>query len=297
MSRCNQRRRCCVPQLQHNNNNNTSLLFMQTLIYILLATTLAGVVSALAAATLSLTVLERYSKHLVSFSVGAMLAAAFLNLIPEAAESGLSMHSIGITVLAGLVTFFILEKYALWRHAHAEGDGHANHSHHAHGHSHTHHSHSHGHEQPQAFLIVLGDSVHNFADGVLIAAAFLQDTTLGIATTAAIAAHEVPQEVGDYMVMLAGGMARKKALLLNLMAGFAAVAGGVLGYFVLASLKPWVPYVLVFSAASFIYIAVADLVPQLHRNHRVQLAPLQLALIALGIATVEVLSHTLKHAH
>jgi zinc and cadmium transporter len=259
---------------------------MLLLLCIVVATIASTALSVFGSALLSLGFLERYAKHLVSFAVGAMLAAAFLNLIPEAAEAGLSMHEIGLTALAGLVTFFTLEKFALWRHAHAEDEG----EHHHHGH-HAHHDHAH----PQVFLIVLGDAVHSFADGVLIAAAFLQDIKLGIATTVAIVAHEVPQEIGDYMILLNSGLSRAKALLLNLSSGLASVFGGVLAYFILADLKPYVPYVLVFSAASFIYIAVADLVPRLHRQHRPQLAPLQLALLFAGIALIEVLGHS--HAH
>ncbi len=266
---------------------------MSILFQILLATLLSGLLSVLAAAALSLTILERFAKHLVSFSVGAMLAAAFLNLIPEAAEAGLTWHQIGGTTLAGLVTFFMLEKFALWRHAHAHDDLHGREESTHHGH---HHHGSHG-EKPQAFLIVLGDSVHNFADGILIAAAFLQDWKLGVATAVAVVAHEVPQEVGDFMVLLDAGLSRKKALWLNVASSLSAVLGGVLGYFVLETLKPYVPFVLVFSAASFIYIAVADLVPQLHRHHRPQMAPVQLLLIGLGIFMVEAVGHFAGHSH
>jgi zinc and cadmium transporter len=262
---------------------------MPTLAWIIAATLVGGLLSVALAAVLSFTVLNRFVKHLVSFSVGALLAAALLNLIPEAIESAMHPHDLGVTLLAGLLVFFVLEKLALWRHAHHD-------DHHHHGHHHQ-HADAPSTGKPAALMIIVGDGVHNFADGVLLAAAFLQDIKLGIATTVAVVAHEVPQEIGDFMVLLNSGMARRKALLLNLAASLTAVVGGVLGYFVLSTLQPFIPYVIVFAAASFIYIAVADLVPELHRNHKPSVAPLQLALILLGVVIVAITSSHFGHQH
>jgi zinc and cadmium transporter len=271
---------------------------MTPLLWIICATLVGGLLSVALAALLSFTLLARFVKHLVSFSVGALLAAAMLNLIPEAVEVGLHAHDLGVTLLVGLLVFFVLEKLALWRHSHAHGDDEHGHDHgHSHGHHHGHAHHADPHSKSAAFMIVVGDSVHNFADGVLLAAAFLQDVKLGLATTVAVVAHEVPQEVGDFMILLNSGMARKKALLLNLGSSLMAVVGGVAGYFVLSSLQPLVPYVLVFAAASFIYIAVADLVPELHRHHKPSVAPLQLGLILLGVALVALTSNHFGHTH
>lgn len=268
-----------------------------TLLWIIAATLVGGLLSVTFAALLSFTVLDRFVKHLVSFSVGALLAAAMLNLIPEAVEAGLHPHDLGVTLLVGLLVFFVLEKLALWRHAHGDED---HHGHHHHGHSHAHRGSGHAAPQatkPAAFMIIVGDGVHNFADGVLLAAAFLQDVKLGIATTVAVVAHEVPQEIGDFMILLNSGIERRKALILNLAASLTAVAGGVIGYFVLTAIQPVVPYVIVFAAASFIYIAVADLVPELHRHHKPSVAPLQLGLILLGVGVVALTSNHFGHAH
>jgi zinc and cadmium transporter len=268
---------------------------MPTLAWIVCATLAGGLISVSLAALLSFTLLDRFVKHLVSFSVGALLAAAMLNLIPEAIETGLHPHDLGVTLLVGLMVFFILEKLAIWRHAHGD-EGHG------HGHTHSHHAHSHATAKntttkPAAFMVIIGDGVHNFADGVLLAAAFLQDVKLGLATTVAVVAHEVPQEIGDFMVLLNSGLERKRALLWNLAASMTAVVGGVVGYFVLSILQPFVPYVIVFAAASFIYIAVADLVPELHRAHKPSVAPLQLGLILAGVVIVALTSSHFGHAH
>lgn len=245
-----------------------------TLAYILAATLAGGILSVLLAATLSLTVLRRWAPRLVGFSVGVLLAAALLNLLPEAAEL-LDPHTAGLTVLAGIFLFFALEKTALWRHDHSD----------------AHHPDAHRHE-PVGAMIVVGDGLHNFVDGVLIAAAFLQDTSLGVAAAIAVIAHEVPQEVGDFMVLLSAGYSRARALAMNLLSGAAAVLGGVLGWAMLQGVSGAIPYVLALAAASFIYIAVADLVPLLQRQRKPRDFAVQFALLGAGVWVVMLGAHS-----
>jgi zinc and cadmium transporter len=254
---------------------------------IIAATTLGGVVSVLVAAALSLTVLAGIIRQLVSLSAGLLLATAVLHLLPEALESGTDHHRLAWALLGGLIAFFLLEKLEILRHSHHhEGDG---------------HDHHHGHDREEAgpggTLILVGDSIHNFADGVLIAAAFMADPALGWLTTLAIAAHEVPQEIGDFIILLNAGYTRRRALLFNALSGLAAVAGGIAGYLVLARSSAMLPYVLILAAASFIYVALADLVPDLHRHsrHRGEWK-VQFALLMAGVVIVALLTAQL-HAH
>ncbi len=254
---------------------------------IVAATLLGGAASVFAAAALSLTVLAGLVRQLVSLSAGLLLATSILHVIPEAFESGADLHALAWTLLIGLIAFFLLEKLEVLRHSHHhEGDGHAHHN---------------GHDREEAgpggTLILVGDSIHNFADGVLIAAAFMVDVKLGWLTTLAIAAHEIPQEIGDFIVLLNAGYTRKRALLFNVLSGCAAVIGGVAGYFVLAESAALLPYVLVLAAASFIYVALADLVPDLHKHsrHRGEWK-VQFALMMVGVAIVALLT-TQLHVH
>src|SRR5688572_21985488 len=222
-----------------------------TLLYIVLATFAGGLLSVVIAASLTVGVLSRVVQHLVSLSTGVLLATALLSVLPEAFESKAAPHALFATLLAGLIFFFLLEKAELYRHGHH--------------HEHDDHHHHHGFDAHQAgrggWSVLLGDSIHNFCDGIIIAAAFLADTRLGIVTAAAIVAHEIPQEVGDYIVLLNAGFSRAKALFYNALSGLAAVAGGVLGYFVVGPWEAAFPYLLVVAASSFIYVAVADLIP------------------------------------
>jgi zinc and cadmium transporter len=239
-----------------------------TLVWILAATLAGGALSLFAAAAVALTVLTRWVPTLVSVAVGAMLAAAFLDLLPEAFRRSADASGLFATVLIGIVSLFVLEKLALWRH------------HHIHGASAS---------DPRAraaLLILVGDGVHNFVDGVLIAAAFLTDTTLGVITTLAVIAHEIPQEIGDFMVLLNAGYGRTRALLLNLLASLTAVAGGLVGYLLLDTATAALPYVLALAAASFIYVAVADLIPDLHRQDTSTPAAAQVAMLVVGVAIV-----------
>jgi zinc and cadmium transporter len=227
-----------------------------TLLYIVLATAAGGVLSVLIAATLTLQLLSRVVKNMVSLSAGVLLGTALLNVLPEAFESKTEPHKLFATLLGGLLFFWLLEKAELYRHVHHhEGDGH------------DHHHHFDAQQAGRGGLSVLvGDTVHNFCDGVIIAAAFLADPRLGLVTALAIMAHEIPQEAGDFIVLLNAGFSKRKALLFNAMSGLAAVAGGVLGYYLVGPWQWLLPYLLVVAASSFVYVAVADLLPQLQQR-------------------------------
>lgn len=246
--------------------------------WIVLATLAGGVLSLLAASLLSFALLSRWLAPMVSYAAGVLLAAAFLHLLPEAFSQADSIEALFAVTLAGLFGFFLLEKVALWRHDHEHGSTGA------------------GRNSRIGLLIVVGDGFHNFVDGVLIAAAFMTDTALGVATTLAIIAHEIPQEVGDFMVLLNAGYNRRRALLLNFASSLMAIAGGVLGYLALDDAREATPYVLVLAAASFIYIAVADLIPEMHRRSDPRSSVVQIVFIGVGIGTI-LLSHTLLHSH
>lgn len=237
---------------------------------------MGGALSLLAAALLSFTLLTAWVPRLVSYAAGVLLAAAFLHLLPEAFNSEVAGQGLFAAVLGGILAFFVLEKAALWRHRHAPDEG---------------HSHSRA-----GTLILIGDGVHNFIDGILIAAAFLINPAVGLATTLAIVAHEIPQEVGDFMVLLASGYSRARALVFNLLSSLTAVAGGLVGYFMLERAEAALPYVLALAAASFIYIAVADLIPDMHRTTDTRGVLLQFLLIGVGVATI-VASHAWLHHH
>ncbi len=251
------------------------------LISILLATTIAGVFSITAAAVFSFALLSKVVERMVSLSVGIMLSTSLLHALPEAFESNADPRSLFATLLAGLLCFFMLEKLAILRHSHHhEGDGH----HHAHGHD--------AREAGRAgWMILIGDGMHNFTDGILIAAAFLANPQLGLVTGLAIIAHEIPQEIGDFIVLLNAGFSRKRAYVFNLLCSLLAVAGGLLGYFTLDRASGLIPYVLVFAASGFIYIAVSDLMPQMQRRATVRESIPQVLLIGLGVVIVLFLTH------
>ncbi len=260
-----------------------------TLTYIILATLAGGLLSVLAAASLTVHVLGRIVKSLVSLSVGVLLGTALLQILPEAFESRTaSAQALFATLLGGLLFFFLLEKAELYRHGHHhEGDD-------------PHHHHHHGFDAEQAgsggWSVLVGDSIHNFCDGVIIAAAFLADTQLGVVTALAIIAHEIPQEVGDYIVLLNAGLSRTRALVYNALSGLAAVAGGVVGYFVVGPWEALFPYLLVIAASSFIYVAVADLLPQLQRRLPMKETVAQIGWIVAGLAVV-LIARQFLHAH
>lgn len=255
-----------------------------TLISILLATTIAGVVSIIAAAIFSFSLLSKLVDRMVSFSVGILLSTSLLHALPEAFESNADTHTLFATLFGGLLGFFLLEKFAILRHSHHhEGDGHA---------------HAHGHDRHEAgksgMMILVGDGLHNFTDGILIAAAFLADPKLGIVTGLAIIAHEIPQEIGDFIVLLNAGFSRARAFTYNLISSLMAVLGGLIGYFTLESATNAIPYVLVLASSGFIYIAVSDLMPQMQRRTTLRETMPQILLIGLGVITVLYLT---RHGH
>ena len=252
-----------------------------TLLWIVAASLAGGLVSAVAA-SLALAVRPSWIPALVSFAIGALLGAAFLEVIPHAFEHG-DAHRAAAAILFGILGFFLLEKFLLWRHSHDEGGGHG----HAHAHAHGHHGHDGGHDHGRSgLLIVVGDAVHNFLDGVLIAAAFLQSTQLGIVTAFAIVAHEIPQEVGDFVILLHSGYSRAKAFALNVLCSLATLVGGLIGYFALQQVGHWEQVLLGVVAASMIYVAVADLIPGLQKRPELRATAQQALLIAAGVGTV-----------
>ena len=251
-----------------------------TLVSILLATTIAGVASITAAALFSFSLLSKMVERMVSLSVGIMLSTSLLHALPEAFESKADPRTLFATLLAGLLAFFLLEKFAILRHSHHhEGDGHAHH----HGHD--------AHEAGKAgWMILVGDGMHNFTDGILIAAAFIANPKLGLVTGLAIIAHEIPQGIGDFIVLLNAGFSRTRAYVYNLICSLMAVVGGLLGYVMLERGLEWIPYVLVFASSGFIYIAVSDLMPQMQRRSTLRETIPQILLIALGVVIVLVLT-------
>ncbi len=254
---------------------------MSLLVLIICFTLIGGILSVLSVSLLLLIPQYHHPKilpHGVSFALGALLSVALLDLLPDAlAKAGPTHHQhILGTVLLGILGFFLLEKLLLWRHCHSD-------------HCETHQE---GHfHQPAGTLIVLGDAIHNFVDGILIAAAFLTDVQLGVVTSLAVAAHEIPQEVGDFAILLESGYSRMKALLFNLLSSLATMVGGVIAYFSLGEIHEQLPYILALAASSFIYIAVADLIPSLHQKTTAKAGFQQIVLILLGVFVIS-LTHS-----
>ena len=293
---------------------------MPLLGWIMMFTAVGGIASA-AFAGLFLLLPEqtglRLLPHFVSFATGALIGAALLGLLPEAMESvgpG-GAHSIGIALVAGLGVFFIIEKLVLWRHAHShEHEEHADHGHghnhdqarartqpsgfeaHAHGHAHS-HGHDHSHDGAAGVLVLIGDSIHNALDGILIAAAFLTSVPLGLVTTLAVAAHEIPHRVGDFALLLHAGMSRQRAMFLNMATGLASVLGGIIAYFGLNKAQQALPYALALAAAGFLYIAVAGLIPGLHRRADPRTSLAQVLLMGLGVGVIAVAESLTGHYH
>jgi zinc and cadmium transporter len=254
---------------------------MTTLGWIILFTLLGGLASVTIAGVFLL-LPERQRAlalpHLVSFATGALLGAALLALLPHAVQSAApgDVHGIGLALVAGIGVFFVLEKAVLWRHSHSGEYA-------DHGAHHAHHQHR---DEASAVLVLVGDGIHNALDGMLIAAAFMTDVQLGIVTGIAAMAHEIPQEVGDFAVLLHSGMSRTRALLWNLGTSLTSVAGGVLAYLGLQQVTHALPYALAVAAACFLYVAVADLIPGLHRRVDMRTSITQVALIAVGIGVI-----------
>jgi zinc and cadmium transporter len=251
---------------------------LSTLALIVLFTALSGLLSAFAAGFF-LVLGERpraaVLPHLVSFATGTLLAAAFLGLLPHAVEGAGpgNAHHVGMALLLGILTFFVLEKFVLWRHCHDDP---------CEIHSPSHEA----RDAASAKMILAGDSFHNVLDGVLIAGAFMTDPKLGIVTSIAVFSHEIPQEVGDLAILLHGGYSRGRAMALNLLTSLTSILGGVLAYFALGTATGLLPYALAFAASSFIYVSVADLIPGLHRRVDLRAGLEQLLFIGLGVVLV-----------
>jgi len=256
---------------------------MSTLTAILLTCLGGGLLSVLLAAVAAYNARPAWIPTLVSFAVGALLGAVFLELLPHVFEQTTNYHRTAMTILAGILLFFVLEKLVLWRHCHEE-----------HCESHEPHQHAHDHGR-SGMMITIGDTLHNFVDGIVIAAAFMADMKLGLITAVAILAHEIPQEIGDFVILLHSGFSKKQALLLNLISSLATVVGALLAYFALQSFADWVPVLLCLAASSMIYVAIADLIPGLHKRAELSATMQQVVLIGLGIGSIWAIHLVLPH--
>ena len=245
---------------------------MSTLTAILITTTAGSLLSLLLAAAISFSARAAWIPLWVSYAIGALLGAAFLEVLPEAVHMGGDIETVAQSLLGGILLFFLLEKLVLWRHCHNEVCE-----------VHSAPTHDHGRS---GLMITIGDTFHNFVDGLIIAGAFLTDFRLGIVTSLAIVAHEIPQEIGDFLILLHSGYTRIQALLLNLLTAFATVLGALLGYYLLSKAQGWAPILLGMAGASMIYVALSDLIPGLHKRPELGATLQQLIMIGLGIFTV-----------
>ena len=277
-----------------------------TLMAILIATLAAGIGSVWAAALLMRMGLGgRHDgvgpQHLLSLAAGALLATAFMHLLPEAFESQAGAHDLFATLLVGVVFFFLLDKAELWHHghehSHAEPAAHdAHHDHHGHHHGHDHgHAHHHG---PRAggWALLTGDSVHCFGDGILIASAFMADMRLGVIAAVSVMAHEVPHHMGDLVVLRQSSANRRMALLKVSLAGAVTALGGAVGYFLVGQLQDFLPYFLAVASSSFVYVALADLIPQLQKRLTARETIAQIAWLIAGMVVVTMVSGV-AHSH
>lgn len=276
-----------------------------------IACLVGGVLSVTVAALFALNAQKQRVPLLISYAIGALLAAVFLEILPHAIESSTHVEAMTATMLFGVLLFFTLEKLVLWRHCHGEHcEMHA-----MHDEAHCpdlhpsdkkpagqikfkavqppaaamlnthHHAHVHDHGR-SGMMIMIGDTFHNFVDGILICAAFMVDMQVGLVTALAIIAHEIPQEVGDFLILLHSGYSKQKAFLFNIASSLATLAGGLIAYMALNLVEQWVPYILSLAAASMLYVAVADLIPGLHKRTAMKDTLLQLLLIVLGVMSV-----------
>jgi zinc and cadmium transporter len=279
---------------------------MSPLAWIVSTSLLGGALSVLVAAFFALNAQRKWVPLLVSYAIGALLGAVFLEIIPHAFELATNAEAVSATILFGILLFFTLEKLVIWRHCHGDHcEAHAMHddAHCPETHPHTtkykaveksvpsitakQHHHNHGHDDGRSgMMIMIGDTFHNFVDGILIAAAFVVDIQLGLVTALAIIAHEIPQEVGDFLILLHSGYSKKKALLFNLLSSLATMVGGLLAYSALKTVQGWIPYILSLAAASMLYVAVADLIPGLHKRTAMKDTLQQISLIILGVASI-----------
>jgi zinc and cadmium transporter len=287
-------------------NFSTAFAEISTLTWIILVSLFGGLLSVSLAALFALNLRTSWVPMLVSYAIGAMLGAVFLEILPHAFSMASSVETISITLLLGLFLFFVLEKLVIWRHCHGDHcEVHALHTeancpdpsqHQAEGvkfravqtvapsilHNHN-HAHDHGRS---GLMIMIGDTFHNFIDGILIAAAFMVDVKLGMVTALAIIAHEIPQEVGDFLILLHSGYSKKQALVFNLVSSLATLAGGLIAYFALQYVESWIPIILGLAASSMLYVAVADLIPGLHKRTELKATISQVLLIGFGVGTI-----------
>ena len=278
-----------------------------TLIAILIGTIAAGVGSVWLAAALGFAMLARYTQHMLSLAAGALMATAFMHLLPEAFESQASAQELFAMLLGGLVFFFLLDKAELWHHGHEHHHGAAAHAHLGHAHAAPGHSHEHHHpEHPEhhnhsarsgGWAVLAGDSVHAFGDGILIASAFLADMRLGVVTSLAVLAHEVPHHIGDLVVLRHTSGTQRAALIKVSLAGTVTAIGGLVGYFLLARFESFLPYLLVLASSSFVYVALADLIPQLQKRLSFRETVAQVTWLLSGIALVTLISGLAHGGH
>ena len=281
---------------------------LSTLTWIVLASLLGGVLSVSLAAIFALSVRTAWVPMLVSYAIGAMLGAVFLEILPHAFSLTQNVETVSATLLLGLLLFFVLEKLVIWRHCHGDHcEVHAMHSEAdcptptvktdatykyklvatAPSSALLDHHHSHSHDSGRSgLMIMIGDTFHNFIDGILIAAAFTADIKLGVVTALAIIAHEIPQEVGDFLILLHSGYSKKQALIFNLVSSLATLVGGLIAYFALQYVQSWIPVILGLAASSLLYVAVADLIPGLHKRTELKATLQQVLLISLGVVTI-----------
>ncbi|MDP3087382.1 MAG: ZIP family metal transporter [Methylotenera sp.] len=278
------------------------------LTYIIISSLLGGLLSVSLAALFALNVRITWVPMLVSYAIGAMLGAVFLEILPHAFSIAGNVEIVSATLLIGLLLFFVLEKLVIWRHCH--GDHCEVHAIHSEDNCPVTHSekeggakyrpvvsqkptillsdtHAHSHDGGRSgLMIMIGDTFHNFIDGILIAAAFTADIKLGIVTALAIIAHEIPQEVGDFLILLHSGYTKKQALIFNLVSSLATMIGGLMAYYALQYVQSWIPVILGLAASSLIYVAVADLIPGLHKRTELKATIAQVLLISIGVGTI-----------
>lgn len=236
-----------------------------TLLLILASVLIVSLVSVLGILIfLKKKTLNKFLFYLVSFAAGTLLGAAFLDLLPEVIEEGFNGF-IPLLILAGILSFFILEKFLHWHHHHTE---------------HEHETHA------FTYLNLVGDGIHNFLDGAVIAASFMTDTGIGIATTIAIIAHEIPQEIADFSVLIYGGFSKMKALVYNFLTALTAMIGALLTYFFSSAIEGSHTYIAAFAIGGFVYIAGTDLIPEIQKEKNARKSLLQLLMLALGIALI-----------
>lgn len=266
-----------------------------TLATILLATLLAGIGSVWLAALLGFGLLARYTQHMLSLAAGALLATSFTLLLPEAFESGIEPSRLLGTVLGCLIFFFLLDKAELWHHGH---EHHHDASGHAHGHGHG-HGHHHGHHELRTggWAVLTGDTLHCFADGVLIASAFVANPSLGWLAALAVLMHEVPHHMGDLAVVRETSVNRRMAIVKVSLAGAFTALGGAVGFYLVDQLRAYLPYFLVVAASSFMYVALADLIPQLQKKLSARETGAQLFWLALGLVLVLVAAELAHSGH